>query len=275
MSIRASSRAVLQDRNSLVILGLAAQSRSTRTSVRSSGEFEMLRQARAGDGKAASELYENFLKNSRPIMALLRSSFGNEEDRRDTLHDVYVQLVSGRNDFRGECRLSTYVFQVARFTIYQKYRRESTESRGKALQVNWDESVENSVCSTEGDPESLYQWKETREVIHRLIGQIPACYRHPLLLRMIEELSYRKIAERLHIPIKTVATRIHKGKKLLTALLQTSGREGTSRGHVTQRRPDRARRKELIVLAGRAEPLRSVWPAAFRPAAHQAARPCA
>ena len=89
-------------------------------------EAELLRKAREGDPKAAEVLFTEYLQNSRSIQGLLRRALPIPEDREEMLHEIYLQLTSGRNTFRGDSRLSTYVYQVARITVFQKFRRENT-----------------------------------------------------------------------------------------------------------------------------------------------------
>src|SRR5262245_27907182 len=93
-------------------------------------EVELLRQAPEGNAAAAEKFYKEYLQDSRAIQGLLRRALPIPEDREEMLHDIFLQLTSGNNSFRGESRLSTYVYQVARITLLQKFRRENTLKRG-------------------------------------------------------------------------------------------------------------------------------------------------
>src|SRR5262245_53680502 len=94
-------------------------------------ETDLLRKAREGDRAASEQLYVRYLKESKSILGLLRRALPNPEDREEMLHEIYLQLISGTNTFRGESKLSTYIYQVARITVFQKFRRENTLKRGK------------------------------------------------------------------------------------------------------------------------------------------------
>jgi RNA polymerase sigma-70 factor, ECF subfamily len=181
-----------------------------------SAEVDLLRRARHGHHDACEELFVKYLKESHTIRGLLRRALSQPEDREEMLHEIYLQLVGSHHDFRGESRLSTYVYQVARITIFQKYRRESTLKRkGVYRVISEGFDIEDNVNS---NPEYCYVQKESRNTLEKLIGTLPDAYREALRLRVIENYSYDEIAHEMKLPLNTVSTKIHKGKKLLTTL---------------------------------------------------------
>jgi RNA polymerase sigma-70 factor (ECF subfamily) len=186
-----------------------------------SDEAQLLKRARAGDPAAAEELYVKFLKQSRAIASLLRRALPNLDDREEMLDEIYLQLVSSANIFRGEARLSTYIYQIARITVFQKYRRENTLKRGKIYRTLVDPS--NLMAGGHSDPEYIYSMKEARAILKGMIDRLPETYREVLRLRVLQDMSYDEIAKTLSLPINTVSTKIHKGKKLLALILKDQG----------------------------------------------------
>lgn len=178
-------------------------------------ETLILQRARAGDAEAGEELFVKYLKESPPISRLLRRALMNPEDREEMLHEIYMQLVCSRHEFRGEARLSTYVYQVARITIFQKYRKENALKRRMMLKAI--EQTHDVPDSAQISPELSYSRKEKCRIVWKLIDELPAAYRDVLKLRVLQDLSYEQIAGRMQLPINTVSTKIHKGKKLLQA----------------------------------------------------------
>jgi RNA polymerase sigma-70 factor, ECF subfamily len=178
-------------------------------------ETLILRRARTGDAEAGEELFLRYLKESPSISRLLRRLVMNPEDREEMLHEIYMQLVGGRNEFRGESRLSTYVYQVARITIFQKYRKENALKRRTA--INAIEATQDYPDSAQIGPEASYYRKEKCRIVGKLIDELPDAYRDVLKLRVLNDLSYEQIAGQMQLPINTVSTKIHKGKKLLQA----------------------------------------------------------
>jgi RNA polymerase sigma-70 factor (ECF subfamily) len=184
-------------------------------------EVQLLRRAREGDPQAAEELFVTYLRDSRPIQALLRRGLSNPEDREEMLHEIYLQLISGGNSFQGKSKLSTYVYRVARVTLFQRYRRENTLKRGKIFRKVMEDAeipADDSV-----GPEYSFSVKQGREILRNLISMLPEAYRGVLELRVLKDKSYEDIAEDLKIPINTVSSRIHKGKKLLSEIMKERG----------------------------------------------------
>lgn len=184
-------------------------------------EVQLLQKAREGDPAAGEKLFTEYLKDSRSIQGLLRRALPLPEDREEMLHEIFLQLTSGKNNFRGESRLSTYVYQVARITVFQKFRRENTLKRGKTYRTIVEATELADGVKT--NPEYSYSLKQGRKILYDLIDRLPEPYRDAIRLRVVEDLSYEEIAKRLSLPINTVSTKIHKGKKLLALLLKERG----------------------------------------------------
>ena len=184
-------------------------------------ETDLLRKAREGDPEAAEQLYVTYLKESKSILGLLRRALSNPEDREEMLHEIYLQLISGTNTFRGESKLSTYVYQVARITVFQKFRRENTLKRGKIYRsVHEPLDIADGVKS---NPEYTYALREARDILNNSIESLPDAYREVLKLRVLQDMSYEEIAERTKLPLNTVSTKIHKGKVILSKILKDRG----------------------------------------------------
>ena len=184
-------------------------------------EIDLLQRARSGDNSAGEELYDRYLKNSKSIQGLLRHALPKPEDREEILHEIYLQLIGGKNLFRGDARLSTYVYQVARVTVFQKYRKENTLKRGKIYRRISEPF--DIADREESSPEYFYKVRQAREIISEMIGRLPEAYRETLRLRVLEDFTYEEIAEKLKVPLNTVSTKIHKGKKLLAAIFKERG----------------------------------------------------
>jgi RNA polymerase sigma-70 factor (ECF subfamily) len=184
-------------------------------------ETNLLKRARDGDPQAADELFVRYLKESRAIQGLLRRALSHPEDREEMLHEIYLQLISGGSSFQGKSSLSTYIYRVARVTIFQKYRRENTLKRGKIYRKILEDT--DIPGDDKASPEYGFSRKQAREIIRGLLSKLPEAYRSALELRVFQDKSYDEIARELNLPINTVSTRIHKGKKILSSLMKERG----------------------------------------------------
>jgi RNA polymerase sigma factor (sigma-70 family) len=170
-------------------------------------ERELLTRARAGDRQAQTTLYEHYIYNSPAIRGLLRRSADEEADREDLVQEIFLAVIQSKGEFRGDSRLSTYLFRIAQLTILEAHRADWTENPAQEPQSAPLEFAE----------------VETRLALGRLLEKVPEAYREALRLRIVEDLDYQEIADRLAIPMNTVGTRIFKGKTILVNMLRESG----------------------------------------------------
>lgn len=186
-------------------------------------EQNLLSRARSGDRQAQAELYEKHIHGSASIRSLLRRAVPSEADRDDLLHEIFLAAVEGKGEFRGDARLSTYLFRVAQLTVLDAYRAANAQKRGGHVRLIAEaEWAENAALEPSSRPLE-FEEVEVRLAVDRLMQEVPEAFRLALRLRIVEELDYQQIADRLAIPLNTVGTRIFKGKTVLVKLLQKSG----------------------------------------------------
>ncbi|MCI0447167.1 sigma-70 family RNA polymerase sigma factor [bacterium] len=138
------------------------------------------------------------------------------------LQETYISLISGRNRFRGEAKLSTFVYHVTRIMILQKFRRENTLKSGKIYR-RIEESFDTEA-SNRCNPEYRYEVGARKSLLLERLSRLPALYQEAVRLKFIEGLTCKEISGRLAIPANTVATKIHRGKQVLAILLRNEER---------------------------------------------------
>ena len=141
-------------------------------------------------------------------------------------------------EFRGEAAISTYLYRIC-FNLAQdewKSRRREREHRAEAPAVfanegeegDWLENLPGSVdASTDTgltnlnsgahrrSPEQLLQEQQEQTAVDDALLTLPAVERTVLVLYHQEECSYEGIAAALRLPINTVRTHLHRGRKHL------------------------------------------------------------
>ncbi len=187
-------------------------------------EAELLQRAKKGDWAASEKLFVTYLLESPAIKSLLRRVVSDPEQRKDLLHEIFLQLITSNSDFRGDSALSTYVYRVARITVFQTFRRENTLKRGKIYRFI-SPPLENLEGSLRRNPEYIYTIKEFREIVKQTIAKLPEEFREPVRLRVMEDRTYAEVCEATKGTLSTVYYRIQKGKELLAKYLQPRRRE--------------------------------------------------
>jgi RNA polymerase sigma-70 factor (ECF subfamily) len=152
------------------------------------------------------------------VFRLAYSMVGDRAAAEDLAQDVFVRIWKALPGFRGESALSTWVFAIARNTCLSRRRREAARR-----------AVSLEIPRVRAEAESLHAREDRADFEMRdLLGRVSEKYRQALVLFYLEDRSYEQVAELLGLPLGTVKTYLHRGKKELGALLMARGKEGAA-----------------------------------------------
>ena len=128
---------------------------------------------------------------------------GAEED--DVLYRVFDRALGGLPRFRGESRISTWLYRI---TYREALRHLERRGRLRDREQPLEDAPEPPVA--EPDPSELLERKEDAAVLRRAMASLDPRDREILALRYLEDLKLNEVADRLEIPLGTVKTRIHR-----------------------------------------------------------------
>jgi len=164
------------------------------------------------------EVYQRF---RRPVWRLARRMTGSEEDALDATQEIFLRIWRGLPGFRGEAKLSTWVFQIA-WNYLRLHRRRA--SRQPALVVAaHDEELALAVEQAPDpgpDPERRATATVELERVEEAIDGLPEQFRVVLWLRDGEGRSYEEVAEVLDVPVGTVRSRLARARQALKRELE-------------------------------------------------------
>jgi RNA polymerase sigma-70 factor (ECF subfamily) len=175
--------------------------------------------AKAGDPRAFDALvraHASFAHN-----VALRT-LGDAREAEDVTQEAFVRAWRALPRFREDGRFSTWLYRIVVNLCYDRVprlRRQLTAMPVDAAALLPDRRP---------TPESAVAQRELRRGVSRAMDRLPDPYRMLLLLRHQQQLSYAEIAEIAGMPLGTVKTGIHRGRKRLRVLLAEDGiaREG-------------------------------------------------
>lgn len=138
----------------------------------------------------------------------------NEADAQDMVQEAYLRALRFFGGFRGtEAR--AWLLTIVRNTCYTWLRR----NRSPELSCEFDEVV--LARESEGpDPETEQVTKARAQLVNEAIEKLPIEFREVVVLRELEELSYKEIAVVLGVPIGTVMSRLARARKRLLVSLE-------------------------------------------------------
>lgn len=130
-------------------------------------------------------------------------------DAPDGAQEVHRELIKAWPNFRGEAAPTTWAHRIAIRTLARfaerKRRQQKREPNASQLEVSLDETA---VADFISNPFTALSANERRQRVHGAIDMLSPALRDALVLRAIEGMDYRAIAETLELPLGTVKSRI-------------------------------------------------------------------
>ena len=139
----------------------------------------------------------------------------NDSDAEDVVQDACIRAMRFINSLRDE-NARAWLFTIVRNTWYSRVTRRSSGTESAARLSNADDDVADAAL----DPEERLLQQQTVTRVRAALEQLPADFREVLVLREIEGLSYKEIAEVLRVPLGTVMSRLARARDRLTAVLR-------------------------------------------------------
>lgn len=147
---------------------------------------------------------------------LARWLMRNEHDAQDMVQEAYLRAFRFFGGFHGT-DARAWLLTIVRNTCYTWLKRKQAPE----FTCDFEEAVMTKE-SDEPDPESSHELKVQAQLINEAIEKLPAEFREVVILRELEELSYKEIAAITGIPIGTVMSRLSRARKRLLAYLRSA-----------------------------------------------------
>jgi RNA polymerase sigma factor (sigma-70 family) len=156
-------------------------------------------------------------------MALARWLTGNHHDAEDVVQDACLRALAGMDSYggRGARAWLLTIVRNACFAWLAKNRPRSLMLVGDMAEL--DELAGSGDAQAGASPEADLLRQADTALVRRALESLPLPYREVLVMRDINELSYKEIAAMLAVPIGTVMSRLSRGRALLAAAIRRAG----------------------------------------------------
>jgi RNA polymerase sigma-70 factor, ECF subfamily len=191
----------------------------------------LVARARAGDRSAYGQivlLYQDRLYN-----ALLRM-VGETEEARELTQETFARGLENLETFRGDSGPYTWLFRIGMnlaISQVRKSQRRRTFSldagaggnghRAADLGDGQAASLVDRIASTEAQPHQNLEKREQAQIVLDALGRLDPEYRAVLVMRDIEEMDYRQMADVLEMPLGTLKSRLFRARLALRDELAT------------------------------------------------------
>lgn len=140
---------------------------------------------------------------------------GNRQDAEDVAQEVFLQVYKSAQKFRGEAKLSTWLYRIA-VNRSLNFVRDNSRFRWlkslSSLLEDEGQSAEEVPASDSDRPDVELEKKERNVIVQKAIDSLPEKQRAAFVLHTYEGLSYQEIAEVLQLSLSSVESLIHRAK---------------------------------------------------------------
>ncbi|MCE4059734.1 RNA polymerase sigma factor [Pandoraea sputorum] len=157
---------------------------------------------------------------------LARWLSGSASDADDIVQEAYLRALRFFDGFRGE-NARAWLLAIVRNTWMTEWRRRSDAADGTPFDEamhglheadrlpGWDDA-------SAGDPEMLAVRRDECALVREALASLPVVFREVLVLREMEDMSYREIETIVGVPAGTVMSRLARGRQMLAATLRAA-----------------------------------------------------
>lgn len=148
----------------------------------------------------------------------------NPADAEDLVQETFLKAYRAYDSFQAGTNLKAWLYRILTNTFINKYRKDARRPNEVDLgavedlylyrRIGSEESAEASRTTEDRVLDGLVE-----SDIKKAVEDLPENFRVPVLLADLEGMSYQEIADALDIPIGTVMSRLHRGRKAMQKTL--------------------------------------------------------
>ncbi len=187
----------------------------------------LVRRCLDGDSAAWAELVR---AQHRRVYSLCYRFTGSPTDSEDLTQEVFLKVYGNLASFdltRGS--FPTWLTTLTRNLLVDHFRRGRLQRATDSIDAGWEDSNESPISDRLADPQpSPHQHAAAREIekmVQQALTKISPELREAVILRDLQDLDYKEIAQVLRIPEGTVKSRISRGRAELARLLERNKRQ--------------------------------------------------
>lgn len=178
---------------------------------------DLVRRCKEGDREAFDQLVRQCQAR---IFNTAYRLLGDYEDARDATQDAFIRAYRAIKKFKGNASFYTWLYRIVINLCYKRLRSKHYRQRRRTVSLDEpiltkEGQVLRSIASHTISPREAMERKEIQEAIQSAINSLKRGHRTVIILRDIEDLSYREIAQILRCSIGTVKSRLHRARSLL------------------------------------------------------------
>ena len=181
---------------------------------------ELVESAQKGDYSAFDQLVT---LHRGKIYAMIYNIVKNDADAWDLTQDAFIKAWKALPKFENRSKFSTWMFRISHNVVYDWKRKKKIESDGELddnlFSTDRIDPRARTAPSVPGSPDQEIEKAELRQQIEAALAKLSDKHREVILLREVQGLDYKEIAEIIECSIGTVMSRLFNARKKLQTLL--------------------------------------------------------
>lgn len=149
---------------------------------------------------------------------LARWLSGNSADAEDIVQEAFMRALRFFDSFEGDSA-RPWLLAIVRRTWYSEWRRRASSHEVVQFDEELDETPIDGWNTAPEDPQTLLIREQDTRLVHEALAALPVEFREVLILRELEDMSYREIAAVTELPIGTVMSRIARARRKFAAIV--------------------------------------------------------
>ena len=170
------------------------------------------------------EFEELALPHFDALFSLALNLTRNRKDAEDLVQEAFLRAYRFFDTYRPGTHIKAWLFRILRNAFINRYRAKKVrpaEVDFAKIESAYEQTIDEQFLrrSQPASPEELVMEGILDHEIQQAVLNLPEEYRLVVLMALLEEMSYKEISSALSIPVGTVMSRLHRGRKLLQGAL--------------------------------------------------------
>jgi RNA polymerase sigma factor (sigma-70 family) len=181
-------------------------------------EIELIQRLQQGDEAAFKYLVDTYQDR---VYNTALGVVQNPQDAEDVAQEVFIQVYRSIGSFKGDAKLSTWLYRIATTRALDLLRSKKSKKRFGIIQRLFGEGNEPVFEIPEfHHPGIALEQKENAAKLFRAISQLPENQKIAFTLHKLEDLSYQEVSEVMKTTVPAVESLMHRAKMNLKKILE-------------------------------------------------------
>ncbi len=176
---------------------------------------ELIFKISQGDQTAFKELFEQY---HHLVFNISYRMSASREEAEDIAQDVFIKIYRSIEKFRGDAKLSSWIYRITVNTCLKRQRRKKLENL-ISLDFLFQDKEKFQPRSPDETPDQQIENLEKEQIVQKAVQSLPERQKTALILHRYENLSYQEIATVMETSLSAVESLLYRAKENLAEKL--------------------------------------------------------